>query len=239
MIRIGLLLVGHVAPTSTHIAGDYPELFATLLGECEIELARYDLDLDRFPASADECDGWLLSPSRCSVSDGHPWIASAEDLVRELIARELPYVGICFGHQLAAQALGARVQRAEDGWQVGVHDYEIVETRPWMVPMQSTVSLIASHEDQVMEIPDGAELLARSAGCEIAGLTFGERAWTLQPHPEFVPELADHLLAQRAELIGAEKVQMAQATLGRPLNRIDVGRWIVQFFLTETATPLP
>ena len=232
-MRIGLLIVGHVAPTSTHIAGDYPELFATLLaGAPDVELVRYDLDEDRFPTATGECDGWLLSPSRCSVYDDHPWIASAEDLMRDLIARERPYVGICFGHQLAAQARGARVARAEEGWQVGVHDYEIVEPRPWMVPMQSTVSLIASHEDQVMDVPDGAELLARSAGCPIAGLTFGERAWTLQPHPEFVPDLADHLLAQRVELIGADKVAVARATLGRPLNRIDVGRWIAEFFRT-------
>ena len=229
-MRIGLLMAGHVAPASTHIAGDYPELLASVLARAEIELVRYDVDDDRFPTSITECDGWLMSPSRCSAYDGHAWIASAEDLLRELVAREHPYVGICFGHQLAAQALGGRVARAADGWQVGVQDYEIVESRPWMVPMHSTVSLIASHEDQVVSVPDGAALMARSPGCPVAGLLIGERAWTLQPHPEFVPALADSLLGQRVELIGAKKVAMAQGTLGRPLNRLDVGRWIVKFF---------
>jgi len=80
-MRLGLLLVGHVAATSTHIAGDYPELFSGLLGP-DVELVRYDLDQDRFPDSGRECDGWLLSPSRCSVYDAHAWIASAEDLLR-------------------------------------------------------------------------------------------------------------------------------------------------------------
>src|SRR3954447_4337157 len=203
-MRIGLLLVGHVAGTSTHIAGDYPELFGALLGP-DVELVRYDLDHDRFPDSARECDGWLLSPSRCSVYDAHSWIASAEDLLRELLATERPYVGICFGHQLVAQALGAPVARAADGWEVGVHDYEILGHHPWMQPPRSSLALIASHEDQVLAVPAGAELLARSAGCPIAGLTIGARAWTVQPHPEFVPELAAHLLAQRVELIGAER----------------------------------
>ncbi len=229
-MRIGLLMAGHVGPTSAHIAGDYPELLTSVLARPEIELVRYDVDDDRFPTSITECDGWLMSPSRCSAYDRHAWIASAEDLLRELDAREHPYVGICFGHQLAAQALGGRVARAADGWQVGVQDYEIVETRPWMLPMHSTVSLIASHEDQVVSVPDGATLMARSPGCPVAGLLIGERAWTLQPHPEFVPALAGDLLGQRVELIGAEKVAMAQATLGRPLNRLDVGRWIVNFF---------
>ncbi|MGZ6911726.1 MAG: type 1 glutamine amidotransferase [Acidimicrobiia bacterium] len=229
-MRIGLLLVGHVAPTSTHIAGDYPELFTAVLADPELELVRYDLDQDQFPDSTRECDGWLLSPSRCSVTDAHPWIGSAADLVRELIVTEQPYVGICFGHQLAAQALGAKVARAPDGWQVGVHDYEIVAPAPWMEPPAGSVALIASHEDQVLEIPPGAELLLRSSGCPVAGLTLGPRAWSIQPHPEFTPELADHLLAQRVDLIGAEKVAAARSTLARPLDRMLVGRWVGRFF---------
>ena len=228
-MRLGLLLVGHVAATSTDIAGDYPELFAALLGP-DVELVRYDLDEDRFPGSGRECDGWLLSPSRCSVYDAHPWITSAEDLLRELLVTERPYVGICFGHQLAAQALGAPVQRASDGWQVGVRDYEIVAPQSWMRPRRSSVALVASHEDQVLAVPDGAELLARADGCPIAGLTIGDRAWTLQPHPEFVPELADDLLHRRVELIGAAKVDAARATLRRPLDRQVVGGWIREFF---------
>lgn len=230
-MRVGLLLVGHVAATSTHVAGDYPELFAQLLG-ADLELVRYDLDRDRFPDSGRECDAWLLSPSRCSVYDADPWIASAEDLLRELVRTERPYVGVCFGHQLVAQALGAPVQRAADGWQVGVHDYEIVSSHAWMRPARSSVALIASHEDQVLAVPDGAELLARSDGCPVAGLTIGDRAWTIQPHPEFVPELADDLLGRRMELIGAARVRDARATLTRPLDRMVVAGWIRTFFAT-------
>ncbi len=233
MMRLGLLLVGHVAATSTHIAGDYPELFSTLLGP-DVELVRYDLDQDRFPDSGRECDGWLLSPSRCSVYDAHPWIASAEDLLRELLATERPYVGICFGHQLAAQALGAPVARADDGWQVGVHDYEIVVSQPWMRPPRGSLALIASHEDQVLAVPDGAELLARTDGCPIAGLTIGTRAWTIQPHPEFVSDLADDLLGRRVELIGPAKVRAARATLTRPLDRTVVADWVRSFFADAT-----
>lgn len=233
-MRLGLLLVGHVAATSTHIAGDYPELFGALLREAEVDLVRYDLDADRFPESADECDGWLVSPSRCSVTDAHPWIASAEDLVRELIARERPYVGICFGHQLAAQAFGAPVGRAADGWQVGVQEYEVTQARPWMDPPASSVALIASHEDQVQSVPAVAELLLRNDGCPIAGLTFGDRAWTVQPHPEFVPALADHLLAQRVDLIGAGKVATARASLTRTTDSPVLAAWITRFFSDTT-----
>jgi GMP synthase-like glutamine amidotransferase len=233
-MRLGLLLVCHVADTSTRIAGDYPELFAALLGP-DVELVRFDLDRDRFPETVRECDGWLLSPSRCSVYDAHSWIASAEDLLRDLIDTETPYVGICFGHQLVAQALGAPVRRAAGGWQVGVHEYDIVARRSWMQPPRTPIALIASHEDQVMAVPDGAELLARSDGCPIAGLTIGDRAWTLQAHPEFVPALADDLLGRRVDLIGAAKVDAARATLTRSLDRALIAGWIRAFFVDAAA----
>jgi GMP synthase-like glutamine amidotransferase len=229
--RIGLLLAGHVDPKSQHIAGDYPELFRDLLAPLGIVLRRYDVDAGRFPDALDECDGWLCSPSRRSVYEDLPWIRDLEQLHRDLIAQERPYVGVCFGHQLLAQALGGRVERNEDGWGVGVQDYELLEPQPWMghAPPK-TFSLIASHEDQVIAPPADARVIARADYCPIAALAVGERAWTVQGHPEFVPALADHLLAGRVDLIGRERVEVARASLDRHLDRLTVGRWIADFF---------
>ncbi|MBM3675441.1 MAG: hypothetical protein FJW88_10925 [Actinobacteria bacterium] len=234
MRRVGLLMVGHVAPSAVPIGGDYPELFAALLDGLGIELVRYDLDRGVLPASVDECDGWLCSPSRCSTYDGHRWICDAEELLRELVRRERPYVGICFGHQLLAQALGTPVRRAADGWLVGVHDYEIVAPQPWMDPARDRVALLASHEDQVAALPDGAQLLATTPGCPVSGLLVGERAWTLQPHPEFTAPLAEHLYAMRRETIGDARTDAALASLARPLDRLEVGRWIAKFFADQS-----
>jgi GMP synthase-like glutamine amidotransferase len=235
--RIGLLMVGHVDPKSVQLAGDYPELFADLLADHDVELVRYDLDEDRFPDSVDECDGWICGPSRSSTYDDLPWRPAAEDLLRELVSAEVPYVGICFGHQLLAQALGTPVERSSDGWQVGARDYELVVRPRWMDPSPPRITLIASHQDQVTALPDGATLLARGVdgGCPVAGFTVGPRAWTLQPHPEFVAPLADHLLAGRVGIIGAERVAEARASLTRPLDRAVVARWIAGFFADATA----
>jgi GMP synthase-like glutamine amidotransferase len=225
-------MVGHIDPKSVHVAGDYPELFAALLAGHELELVRYDLDEGRFPDTVTECDGWLCGPSRSSTYDELPWRDDAEQLLREIVATERPYVGICFGHQLLAQALGTRVVAAADGWQVGARDYDVVERLPWMDPAAGRITLIASHQDQVTSVPDGASLLARGAdgGCPVAGFTVGERAWTLQPHPEFVPPMADHLLAGRVDLIGADRVAAARASLDRSLDRRRVASWIARFF---------
>lgn len=231
-LRIGLLMVGHVDPKSQHISGDYPELFGSILEPEGVELVRYDLDEGRFPDSLQECDGWLCSPSRMSTYDPVDWLADAEQLLRDIVAQEAPYVGICFGHQLLAQALGGKVEKAAYGWGVGVRDYEVVQRRPWMTPAADEIHLIGSHQDQVMTLPDGAELLFRSDYCPNGGFAIGERAWTIQVHPEFHPELTDHLLAGRIELIGAERVAEARASLTRPLDRHIMAKWIAEFFAT-------
>lgn len=237
-LRIGLLLMGHVDPKSQYIGGDYPELFTALLQSAAtshgLELVRYDLDEGRFPLSVDECDGWLCSPSRLSTYDPVPWLADAEELLRALVATETPFVGICFGHQLLAQALGGFVERSPMGWGVGLQDYEIVNRRAWMADASDDFSLIGSHQDQVTRLPADAELLFRSDFCPYGGFAIGERAWTIQTHPEFTPELADHLLAGRYDLIGAERVDAARATLSGPGSRTPhsalVASWIVNFF---------
>jgi GMP synthase-like glutamine amidotransferase len=231
-VRVGLLVVGHVDPASAHVAGDYPDLFGDLLAGSGIELVVYALDEGRFPGSATECDGWLCSPSRLSVYDDVAFLADAEELHREIVARERPFVGICFGHQLLAQALGGRVERAPGGWGVGVQRYEIVSPEPWMTPPRDAIALLASHQDQVVEVPADARVIATAPYCPVAGLAVGARAWSLQPHPEFVPALADHLLAGRSELIGAQRVARARASLGEPIDRALVAGWIARFFTT-------
>jgi GMP synthase-like glutamine amidotransferase len=228
--RVGLLVVGHIDPKSVHIAGDYPELFDALLNPFGVEIVPYELERGRFPETLGECDGWICSPSRLSTYDDVPWLADAEALHREIVAKEVPYVGICFGHQLLAQALGSKVARTPDGWRVGVQEYDVVEHLPCMDPPREQFSLLASHQDQVVDVPPGARVIASASHCPIAGLAVGERAWTVQAHPEFVPALADHLLAGRVELIGAERVAAARASLGRALDRTTIGHWIARFF---------
>ena len=99
-----------------------------------------------------------------------------------------------------------------------------------MTPFTGSLALIGSHQDQVVRMPADAVPLFRSDYCPNGGFAIGERAWTIQVHPEFTPELADHLLAGRIGLIGADRVAAARATLGRPLDRHRLAQWIAAFF---------
>jgi len=230
--RIGLLVCGHIHPDALEVGGDYPPLFDELLGGHDIELVTYDADLGHLPESVDECDGWLTSPGRPSVTDDEPWIADAQAFVRDVVDAERPFVGICFGHQLLAQAMGGRVERAVVGWGVGAQTYEVVDREPWMTPAVSRFELIASHEDQVVELPPGARLLATAEYCPNAMFSLGDRALGLQPHPELTAAHSTILLTARRDLIGPERSDDALATLDRPLDRHLVAGWIAQFLAT-------
>jgi GMP synthase-like glutamine amidotransferase len=229
-VRAGLLVVGHVDEKSRHIAGDYPELFSALLAPFAIEVVPYAVDAGQMPASLGECDGWLCSPSRLSVYDDEPWIADVEAFMRDAIATETPFVGICFGHQLLAQALGGKVEKSPRGWGVGVQQYDVIESIDAMRPARDQFALIASHQDQVIDVPADARVIATSEFCPVAGLAVGERMWTVQAHPEFIPPLADHLLAGRVELIGAERVATARASLEQSIDQPVVAQWIAHTF---------
>lgn len=233
-VRAGLLVVGHVDEKSRHLAGDYPELFRALLAPYDIEVVPYAVDTGEMPASLRECDGWLCSPSRLSVYDDEPWIADVEEFMRAAIAEETPFVGICFGHQLLAQALGGKVEKSPRGWGVGVQHYDVIEPLDAMDPPLDRFALIASHQDQVVDIPADARVIATSEFCPVAALAVGERMWTVQAHPEFIPSLADHLLAGRVELIGAERVANARASLSQSIDQHIVAHWIAHTFGAAT-----
>ena len=229
MKRVGLLLVGHIDAGSLHVGGDYPELYADILAPHNIELTTYRCDESQMPSSLSEQDGWLCSPSRLSVYDDIDWLRDVEQLLRDMVATETPYVGICFGHQLMAQALGSTVAKADFGWGIGAKHYDIVEQQPWMDSADQIV-LAASHQDQVQSLPNGARLLATADYCPIGGMLIGARAWTLQVHPEFSPALADSLLATRLALFGEEKANTARDTLSEPLQQDRIAGWISNFF---------
>lgn len=231
LLRIGLIQCGHVAPSLVERFGDYPAIYGDLLGS-SIDLVVHDMQTGPVPDDPRSCDGWLISGSAQSAYDDLAWIGPTEQFVRTLIDVDAPTVAICFGHQLVAQAMGATVERAPGGWGVGAHDYRLVgppRTPGW--PQRETVRLIASHQDQVTTLPDGADLIASTDHCPIAGYTLGPALLALQPHPEFSGSLSHALTTSRRERIGDATSDAALASV-EP-DRLDqdlVARWMIEFW---------
>jgi GMP synthase-like glutamine amidotransferase len=188
-----------------------------------------------FPPDPASCDGIVITGSPASVNDERGWIARLLGLIRDLHARGVPLVGICFGHQAIAAALGGRVARAPAGLRLGTVTTRVEHHAPWMTPAQPTLTLYSAHEDQVVELPHGAQVLGRDPQCPVGLYAIGQSVFGLQFHPEFGRSFMDDLIDALAPKLGTAAAARARALVQQPVDATLAMRWIAQFF--EQAPP--
>ena len=200
-MRIGILETGRPPTELLGDYADYPSLFARLLHQSGAEFESWPVLDGVFPDNEHSADAWLITGSRHGVYDPLPWIAPLKAFVRQIAAAKLPLVGICFGHQIMAEALGGRAEKFDGGWALGDHNYtdETGQTR----------RLNAFHQDQVTKCPPGAEVIASSPFCQYAGLRYADTMLSLQPHPEFSAAFLSDLVDLRRDVLPAETAQDA------------------------------
>jgi len=227
-LRIGLLRMDDLPTHAVHVRGDYPDLYAEMFVEEDVSLIDVPVHHGAAPASLDDADVWLFTGSRHSVTDDLPWIGRAADLARQVIAERRPSVGICFGHQLFAHALGGKVGPA-GRWGLGALEYRTVDPLPWFPEGSESISLIASHQDQVLEAPAGATVWSTADYCPIAGMRVGPTAWSVQAHPEFTADVAHALYEGRRERLGDAAIDQARSSLSRPVSNRALARAVVNF----------
>jgi GMP synthase-like glutamine amidotransferase len=170
-IEVGLLECDHVAPHLLEIGGDYADMFAAAFARHapHVRFVRYDAVGGHLPEDPRVHDAWLVTGSRWSVYDDEPWIAALLGFIRRVDAAGGVLVGVCFGHQAIAHALGGQTTRSERGWGVGVHEAALTARRPWMdADGAAAFGLLMTHQDQVRRLPPGASVLACSDHCEVA-----------------------------------------------------------------------
>ena len=226
-MKLGLLQCDHVADHLLHLNGDYDEQFTKLLPG--FEWVYYDLTAGQFPLSLEECDAYLCTGSKYSVYDDIDWIHQLKQLVREIYEQQIPFVGVCFGHQMMAEALGGKVQKGSCGWCVGVHRFQVIQREAWMEPFQSEFNLLMSCQDQVLELPPDSTVLAETADCSVGMFRVGERMLGMQAHPEFSVAYMRALLEGRRARIGGEKVDVGLQNLNKKLDNILVAAWSLKF----------
>ena len=214
----------------------YPDMFASLLSPWGQELAYHSvglLDGEDLPEPS-ACEAILITGSPFGVYDSTPWMDPLRGFIRKAHAARIPMVGVCFGHQVIADALGGEVAKSEKGWGIGRHTYEITQPRDWMGEPRGQVSLAASHQDQVITPPKGAITLARSAHTDHAMLEYADApVVTLQGHPEFSDQYASALWeARRGKALSEVQVDRALASMALPGDGALVGEWIVRFLRT-------
>jgi GMP synthase-like glutamine amidotransferase len=203
--------------------GRYPAMFERLLG---IEATSYDVAAGELPSDVGRHAAYLITGSSAGVYEDLPWIPKLMTFLRAAKGRA-KLVGICFGHQIMAEAFGGRVEKSAKGWGVGLHAYPIVRHGTWMddVPL---IAAPASHQDQVAQPPPHADLIASSVFTPYAGFSWRDRqAISFQFHPEMSPDFARALYDSRRDRITG--VDAAIASLDAPNDNARVGEWIGRF----------
>ncbi len=223
-MKVAILETGYPPGTLAEQFGDYAAMFARLLGP-EFETESFDVAAGALPGDPGAHQAYLITGSPAGVYEPLPWIAPLCDFIRG--AGSARMVGICFGHQIMAEALGGHVEKSDKGWGAGLHLYSIVRREPWM-DGAGAIAVPASHQDQVVVQPPNTEVVARSFFTPLAALAWTDRpAISFQFHPEFSPEFAKALIEKRYDIVPDPDV--AIASLDAPNDNARVAGWIRRF----------
>jgi GMP synthase-like glutamine amidotransferase len=223
-MKLAILETGRPPGDLEQKFGSYPAMFARLLGP-EFQVEAYDVQAGELPRHPTEHGAYLITGSPAGVYDPLPWIAPLSDFIRA--ADRSKMVGVCFGHQIMAEALGGHVVKSEKGWGAGLQRYEIVRNEPWM-DATGEVAVPASHQDQVVVQPPDTDIVAASSFTPYAALAWTDRpAISFQFHPEFAPAFAQALIEMRYDRVN--EPDAAIASLDAPNDNERVGGWIRRF----------
>ena len=223
-MKIGILETGRPPGSLAQEFGDYPAMFERMLGD-GFELETFEVEAGELPRQGGAHDAYLITGSPAGVYESLPWIEPLQQFIRSAGGSKM--VGICFGHQIMAEALGGRVQKSDKGWGAGLHRYSILRSEPWMDAAQE-IAVPASHQDQVIVRPPHTEVVAFSSFTEFAALNWTDRpAISFQFHPEFSPAFAKALIEQRHDIV--PNPDAAIASLEAPNDNARVAGWIQRF----------
>jgi GMP synthase-like glutamine amidotransferase len=222
-MKIAILETGRPPGALAEQFGDYPKMFGHMLGD-GFEIERFDAELGELPNPAAH-SAYLITGSPAGVYEPLRWIDPLRQFIRA--AGQAKMVGICFGHQAMAEALGGHIEKSEKGWGAGLHRYSVVTRERWMDDA-GNISIPASHQDQVVIQPPNTDVTVMSNFTEFAGLAWTDRpAISFQFHPEFSPAFAKALIEKRYDVV--PDPDAAIASLDSPNDNARVAGWIRRF----------
>jgi GMP synthase-like glutamine amidotransferase len=232
MPRVTIIETGIVSPKNRERHGSYPQMFARMIGAADASVTFNTVGIPAGEPMPDveSLEAVLITGSVAGVYDGLDWIAPLEAFVRAAHGKKVPMVGVCFGHQLIAQALGGTVRKSEKGFGLGRHVYDVAPNNGLIDGPQ--IALACSHQDQVITPPADATTILSSDFTPHAGLLYaGGTTLSVQAHPEFTVGFAlacCEMVRSRSDA-PENVVASAEASLAEPLESARLGGVITRF----------
>lgn len=209
--------------------GDVYERFLRSGGGDAFRYSDYHVAGDVFPASVDACDAYIITGSPSGAYETDPWIARLMLFIQEAHAAGKRLVGICFGHQVLAQALGGNVEKSEKGFGFGTREFVVSAEKPWMTDYKSECRLYFSHQDQVIDLPNNAERLASDAFCPNLMYAIEDQVLGLQAHPEFTVDIMADIETMVGDRLPDNIAETHGAITPQPGDNPMFANWIVNF----------
>ena len=183
----------------------------------------------RLPAKADECDAYIVGGSRHNISDRLGWMQPLFNFLRITAKAQIPVVGVGFGNQAVAHALGGRAGPAP-GWNVGRQTWKLVRDEGWLQVGSKSVSLFAFSRNQVVKLPSRSIRIVSGSGCPNAAFRVANHSIGIHGHPEYSARHIELLLDAHASEIPAATAEKARASLREgALDVPAVANWAAHF----------
>jgi GMP synthase-like glutamine amidotransferase len=229
---IGILACDHVGPELRDASRgrDYDDMYGEMMRAAEpsIRTRTYDVVGGELPDSPLECDAWVITGARYDAYRDEPWIVALRTFIAGVVEHRSRLVGVCFGHQAVAHALGGKAENTGT-WKAGPQLLHVDDT-PWFEG--GAVRVYAMHQDVASVIPPGARTIASGATAEHPMFLVGDNILCIQDHPEYDAAYISGLVEARRPRMGDEVTDAALATIAtESVDNAVTGRWLTDFLL--------
>jgi GMP synthase (glutamine-hydrolysing) len=203
-VKVAILVAGQTLPEVARRRGDFERFIRARTGASRALWVTHDVRGGAPLPGPRDADAFIMTGSSSSVTERAPWMLRAEGLLRQIVAARTPLLGICFGHQMMAQALGGEVQRNPFGREIGTVRVVRTGDSPLFAGLPRAFDVHETHVDAVTRLPPGGEVLATTARDPVAAFRVGPWAYGVQFHPEMDADILRGYVTARAQIIADE-----------------------------------